>query len=559
MSNAERVSEEGLTEEQLRAVRYDGAVFLSSCPGAGKTTTAARMFVRKLDKCVKSNKWAGVALLSYTNTAVKEFSIRVAKMGCIPIQNRGYIGTIDSFLEQFVISPFYSLFPGWSARPTLVEYSQIHPHDDEYVRVELQNGKVVKVSPLEIDVHLKQSGCVFRSGKTKEEFSGNEIWSKIRAFVSRTRCYNHSQRRAVACWILKRYPQISAAIAARFPFFIVDEVQDADPVVLKILDLIGNSGRRVEFAFLGDLAQSIYGFNYVDTEVLRNCVEMWNMRELQLTRTFRMKAEIVDFVNGLFHTAIDTNEGEGAMVRFLPASRYLPSARRSIIQELGLTDADAVDVHRNAFKTELSKRMQRLLSCVIALQRDNDASCAYRLLVSIMRDEALSEGGEIDFSGKERLFWKALFDGAVPPLAEIESNGVTGLKTVLQDLSLNVANKRFGFAWVKRTTSNQEEWASIVRKFCDANRWRTIHSVKGETIPLVFVHGKKSFWNTVVSELNRSSTTEVSCMNEEVRIAYVAVTRARYGVILILPDEHLEKYRFFWERYCMEYHENIAL
>jgi superfamily I DNA/RNA helicase len=71
-------------------------------------------------------------------------------------------------------------------------------------------------------------------------------------------------------------------------------------------------------------------------------------------------------------------------------------------------------------------------------------------------------------------------------------------------------------------------------------RQETIHQVKGENIDAVLVLGSTKFWNSVVDSV-------VSGVNsEDRRLAYVAMTRARYLLVIGLPASHFDKYSTTW-------------
>src|SRR5262249_1472174 len=99
---------------------------LRAAPGSGKTWTACRRFIWR------AANWpydvGGIALLSFTNVAIREFRDAAAKLGQGQLLNDpNYLGTFDAFVERFILGPFGHLLVGAKKRPVL--YRSIRPGD----------------------------------------------------------------------------------------------------------------------------------------------------------------------------------------------------------------------------------------------------------------------------------------------------------------------------------------------------------------------------------------------------------------------------------------------
>lgn len=84
-----------LTKEQRDAVECDSSVFLTACPGSGKT----RVITVKLGRCLEEVEPTprSVACITYTNAAVHEIETRVRKSLGIRNEWALDISTIHSF------------------------------------------------------------------------------------------------------------------------------------------------------------------------------------------------------------------------------------------------------------------------------------------------------------------------------------------------------------------------------------------------------------------------------------------------------------------------------
>src|SRR3989304_2585187 len=91
-----------LTESQRNAVNEDGLIVLTACPGSGKTTVVAHRLQRLIEE-KQLLAYQGVAVLSFTNVAKNSVQQMYRDLTGNKIQYPHFVGTIDSFLNSFVI------------------------------------------------------------------------------------------------------------------------------------------------------------------------------------------------------------------------------------------------------------------------------------------------------------------------------------------------------------------------------------------------------------------------------------------------------------------------
>src|SRR3989304_709163 len=94
------------TDQQRDAIFADELEFLlRAAPGSGKTWTSCRRFIWRGANWPHSA--GGLALLSFTNAAIREFQTATIKIGRRDLlSDPNYVGTFDAFVERFIISPF---------------------------------------------------------------------------------------------------------------------------------------------------------------------------------------------------------------------------------------------------------------------------------------------------------------------------------------------------------------------------------------------------------------------------------------------------------------------
>lgn len=94
---------QGLTGEQEAFATYAGSAFVHACPGAGKTRTIIARLTRIAAALPARH---GVAVLSFTNSAVDEFRerCRAAALDSL-LRHPSFMGTLDAFVRHFVVLP----------------------------------------------------------------------------------------------------------------------------------------------------------------------------------------------------------------------------------------------------------------------------------------------------------------------------------------------------------------------------------------------------------------------------------------------------------------------
>ena len=110
---------EKMTEEQEEFLDSEGRVVIKACPGSGKTYTVAHKLLSYV------NRWkdyhSGVAVLSFTNVASNEIYKKVQSIHG-SLGQLGYphfIGTVDSFIDEFIVLRYGYLYTVCSVRPRI--------------------------------------------------------------------------------------------------------------------------------------------------------------------------------------------------------------------------------------------------------------------------------------------------------------------------------------------------------------------------------------------------------------------------------------------------------
>lgn len=297
-----------LTFERQSYLDARGYTILMACPGSGKTTSIAFKIKSIIDELQHStNGYGGLACLSFTNAACEEYRSRFSDLHESTLSFPHTISTIDSFITQNIVLPFAYVF-GCPAKIRIL-------NDNEelasvYKQTYIQDGeqRETTVGPLRMYgqlVHLKQPElcCVDLDGfKWKNTLLGTENEKNYAKA-----CLNWRFKKGIitsqdalylAYRILRDNEDIAIALAKRYPYIIVDEAQDTSALQMKIFELLRANGVR-NMEFVGDLSQSIYGWNNAKPELLESLARQGDFRVLHFTECRRSVQSIIDIYSKL--------------------------------------------------------------------------------------------------------------------------------------------------------------------------------------------------------------------------------------------------------------------
>lgn len=206
--------------EQIMGHIHDGHHFLlSGGAGSGKTYT----LVEVLREIIRENPTKKVACITYTNAAVKEIERRVAN-------DNLRVSTIHDFLWDFI-----------GHFQTAIKHTLIKLINDKVI-----TRTVSMALPLSDDFydHI-------------ESFKGIQYKEYCRVGEG---IISHDEVLILAEYMFRKYPKLCEILKGSYPFIMVDEYQDSNPLVVKILleNIFARDGHKCIVGFFGDAMQSIY-------------------------------------------------------------------------------------------------------------------------------------------------------------------------------------------------------------------------------------------------------------------------------------------------------------
>ncbi len=569
----EQILSQQPTDQQREAIFATELEFLlRASPGSGKTWTSCRRFIWRGANW--HHKVGGIALLSFTNTAIREFHEATIKVGRRDLlSNPNFVGTFDSFVERFIITPFGHLLKDIAKRPKL--FLGPRPGDWNNKKLhgwtEIAEGQKRPVPAWEIIPFPLNGKVAFRASS---KFGGQTLSFQGANPVSeffKLGYYTHGQRVYLACRILFERPHIAQCLSRRFPEVIVDEAQDTNIWLLILLNFLREKGMKV--TLIGDPDQCIYEFSMADATSLPALKEKWGIIEKPLSRSFRCNNVIASAVRYISGNADFDGCGE-------PLNEH---CRAFIVRGSGNMFSDCI----SSFEAHLSRagisldgsailcRAHQQLEAIrgvanynelqgltkelalAAFHRDirKDYKTAFRILEKAIRElidepdfwDTLDENPESVAAIEFRLaLWRfTKCQGGLPSVGESATAWIDKLKANLAPLLSNLGIKNIPKLGqkIRRTGLDQQQLALPLfepQTLFPPIRQATIHQVKGESIDAVLVLGSTKFFNSVVSAMERGENTE------DRRLAYVAMTRARHTLMLGLPSSHFDKHADKW-------------
>ena len=563
------------TDQQREAIFAGELEFLlRAAPGSGKTWTSCRRFIWR------AANWphtvGGLALLSFTNAAIREFKTATIKLGRRDVlSDPNYVGTFDSFVERYILAPFGHLLTGADKRPKL--FPGPRPGDWNNTKLKVwkdgKGGKKIPVPAWEVIPYPDGTKVRF---KTSPTFGNHPLAAPNDAVheLLSLGFYTHAQRVFWACKLLFTRPHIAELLARRFPEIIVDEAQDSNAWLLDLLNFLRGKGARI--TLVGDPDQCIFEFSMAEATSLPNLKTKWSIPEKPLSQSFRCNNQIAAAVrnvggNACFTGACDgATEWRRAFVVKETSTTFSDglAAFQRLAGQAGVSIDSAAVVCRaheqleslrgKVNYTQLQGKAKRLATAGFLRDSRHDYRGASQAVERIVReltgDDPLWERIDTDPKSFERMavelaIWKFVKSpDRLTPVSQLGDTWISSMRTQLASLIEEIGlqcDANLGHH-IKATGLSAAQKAlplfDSVHEFPEV-RHDTIHQVKGESIDAVLVIGSTKFWNSVMAAVRSGANTE------DRRLAYVAMTRARHLLVVGLPKGHYDRHSKTWEEW----------
>lgn len=305
-----------LTEEQRALADHLEEISVEACPGAGKTTAIVAR-IERIAATLPPRR--GIAVLSFTNTAIETFISRCHDVGLDSvIRFPSFIGTFDAFIRHFFFASYG--IDGVAIRPIVVDSWKTLEID-----IRLQGAAAFKGSGVGLDFFDAETNLIDSSS-----IQHNGLRAHIQAHLVEYQLAAERRRRAlrqngylsaadVRVIVVNRLKRadwsafLGRALAARFQEVIVDEAQDCNPSDCQIIKWL--RCQNIPVTVVADPDQAIFEFRDSSPAELRAVTDEYAAQDhLTLTGNFRSSPSICDFAATLrTRVAPDRSLGEIAM------------------------------------------------------------------------------------------------------------------------------------------------------------------------------------------------------------------------------------------------------
>jgi superfamily I DNA/RNA helicase len=298
-----------LSKEQEIAVKKNGHVLLTACPGSGKTRVIIHKLAYELSQLDQQSKKKIIAL-TFTVRSSEEIFRRLNIMGIN--SDKIWSGTLHSFCFEWIIKPYSCYLP---------ELNNGYSIADETFCLELINNlkkkhRLKEISP--INTRLNRDGSFIEN-----EIIKKEILKEYHEILKSKKIIDFDLLLYLSYKLLITHKKIQKTISNLLKLICVDEFQDTQDLLYAIITMIINVSEGNTSLFLvGDTDQAIYSsLGGIAKNIKEISSEINNVpiTHLTLTGNYRSTQKIVDFYSN-FQTqkiniqAIGNNANEDGLV-----------------------------------------------------------------------------------------------------------------------------------------------------------------------------------------------------------------------------------------------------
>ncbi|MFB9052480.1 UvrD-helicase domain-containing protein [Formosa undariae] len=288
-------------DERIEFIRDFRTIDLQAVPGSGKTTALlAKLII--LERKLPFADGSGILVLSHTNAAIDEIKEKIQKHCPKLFTYPNFIGTIQSFVDEFLAVPYYVQI--FNKKPNRIDheiYNEVAtkryknlPNSGAKNWLNNQNDPETLFKNFRFDIDLNLTNNI--NGKiilkSKNQSATYKTFKTIKKQILQSGVLHYDDAYFLAERYLIKFPNIKTILQKRFAFIFVDEMQDMDTHQYNLLEMFfydnGNSVSIIQR--IGDKNQAIY--NSVKT------TDVWQDRAvvLPLNESQRLSKPIADVV-----------------------------------------------------------------------------------------------------------------------------------------------------------------------------------------------------------------------------------------------------------------------
>lgn len=524
---------------------------VSAGPGAGKTYWLVNHIKNVLHNSDKLFRTRKIACITYTNIAVETIRKRLGTSS-----EQVEVSTIHSFLYKNIVKPYvsfvaveyglnvvemdghddivlsnYSFLQEWKTRT-----GQQRINDDKKVieafsklKWKLENGdlKVKTDYPITIGKYPIKNDSYFEYKKM--------MWEKG--------LVHHDDVLFFSFQIIYKFPFVVNILNAKFPYIFIDEFQDSNPIQVEILKKLGLQESKI--GVIGDVAQSIYKFQGADYTQFQT-FSLPSINEYILNENRRSSDEIIETLNHVRNDICQVKFRNisiskpiifiGDMILALRAAKIKCCNEQVYTLSRNNITSNAMKAEINGAKLDSKlleklkeidsnhKRSNRIYSCIkaIAYGKENKFKDAIKELEKLFNYRIDKIKGK-----RKALKYINLF---LDKYDEYKNGTLLNFADFIRtNLISDLPNFKAGAIKTFYDSYTFDQLFLCVSIPEDMSLHKTIHKAKGDEFDNVLLVLKEEKDINFLTERNLLS-------NEEHRINYVAISRAKNRLFISVPE-----------------------
>ncbi len=523
---------------------------VSAGPGAGKTHWLVNHVKNVLHNSDKLYRARRIACITYTNIAVDTILRRLGTSS-----EQVEVSTIHSFFYKNIVKPYISFIAEeFSLNVTemdghdnivLSNYSFLNEWKGRTGQQRIRNDKTVidaftnlkwKFENNELKV---KTDYPFRVGGYPIR---NDSYFEYKKMMWEKGLVHHDDVLFFSFQIIQKFPFVVNILNAKFPYIFIDEFQDSNPIQVELFKKLGLLESTI--GVIGDVAQSIYKFQGADYTQFQT-FSLPSINEYVLSENRRSSDEIIDALNDVRNDITQVKNRNisiskpiifiGDMTLALRAAKIKCSGEKvyTLSRNNITSNAMKAEINGSGLDNKLLEKLKTIdsntnrsnlvYSCIraIAYAKENKFKDAIQELEKLFNYRTDKIKGKKKALKYITVFLERFSEFENGTLLEFAAFIRTTLNTDLSNFSRGAIKEFYENNTFKRLS------------FCvsipeDMSLHKTIHKAKGDEFDNVLLVLNEE--NDINFLLERNLLS-----NEEYRINYVAISRARNRLFVSVP------------------------
>lgn len=341
---------------QLAAYKAVNNTVVIAGPGSGKTTVLTLKVMQLLAEVIYPPR--GLACLTYSTEAVREFKSRLVKLGLEKRKNV-FLGTVHSFCLSEIITPFAALYPQYKIPLPIRIISEAEKN-------RLFDSQNYEGTPKLIDVDKERTRNI--KGISRVAIESYDIALKAAISFEELLIQNgyldfiSMVKKSVE--LIKNEPYVRKALEAKYPWIIVDEYQDLGKPLHELILTLLNLTRIKVFA-VGDADQSIYDFQGAAPDYLVELSQRQDVSCIHLKNNYRSSQTIVDASEYVLkssrgYIASGKLRDYHAKLEFIECPKGMDEQYERVIEQISRFHTEGIPYHEIAVLVGNNKQVAEL-------------------------------------------------------------------------------------------------------------------------------------------------------------------------------------------------------